>query len=345
MGLHKCLIALLVAGVILTNGCVEKECETGADCLAKDCFTAECIENKCYYKHISNCCGNELCEPSETYETCYKDCPNCDDANECTVDSYDYHEQECVHKPVIPCCGNGICDKNVETRADCPTDCPVCDDSDRLTADSFNYETQECESVITHYFIDDFEGGFKKWGLNDEYGWPSKEVWSAVVEDNNTVLRGVGHSWATLLNKEWSDYAFKTKFKRIKGNIHINFRRRHNPPTRYMVTIAGNGNIYISLDKRYDGDADIEYRQLGGAKNIPWDQDWHALEIRGYGNIINVLVDDELLIKYKDTDDPFLSGGVAFETLGKCSEHKNHEEAEFSLDDVEITVISESDVE
>ncbi|MEA3378850.1 MAG: hypothetical protein U9Q69_04390 [Nanoarchaeota archaeon] len=51
-----------------------------------------------------------------------------------------------------------------------------------------------------------------------------------------------------------------------------------------------------------------------------FDENWHTFEIRGYDNILNIYMDDNLLIKYKDTENPVLSGRVAFEIIkeSKC---------------------------
>ena len=38
------------------------------------------------------------------------------------------------------------------------------------------------------------------------------------------------------------------------------------------------------------------------------DNDWHTLEIRSYGDVINVYVDNELVAKHRDTTNTFLSG-------------------------------------
>ncbi|MBW3001885.1 hypothetical protein KY338_01845 [Candidatus Woesearchaeota archaeon] len=72
-----------------------------------------------------NVCGNKICEYSENYKeehsTCSKDCPDCDDGNECTKDAFDYGEQECSHNLVKPCCGNDICESSEidSCKADC----------------------------------------------------------------------------------------------------------------------------------------------------------------------------------------------------------------------------------
>jgi len=373
------IIGIIIAVIVLVIIVIffiypERECKTADDCLTKDCFTTQCTDKKCVYSPIPDCCGNEICEVGETYESCAADCPDCDDINDCTLDSYDYHEQKCVNKPIIdvvccgngicelgetyedcvrdcpdcndenqctedsydyhgqkcvnkiivPCCGNGICDEDVETYLDCPTDCPDYDDDNKLTTDSFNYQTQKCENPVTHYFIDDFEEGTGNWDFSGTEGQPT--AWIITIEDGNTVLKGTGHNWAVLEEKSWTDYIFKTRFKIIKKLIHFNYRTEG--PSRYFIGVESDG---ISLKKQIND----SFYDLVVGKRISLDQGWHTFEIRGYNNILNIYLDDKLLIKYKDTEDPLLSGGVAFETL---------DDSEFLLDDVEIKLLTEEDV-
>lgn len=289
------------------------------------------------------CCGNTVCETGETYENCPKDCPNCDDDNECTKDSYDYHTQKCINEIIIPCCGNGICDEGVEEYSSCPIDCPNCDDDNRLTADSFNYETQECEHVVTHYFIDDFEEGVQNWDFYDACeGKPTTTAWTTTVEDGNTVLKGTGHNWADLKGREWDNYIFKFRFKRIKGDPHVVFRHDYfaeGALNRYFVSLI-QGRL-IRLEKQFDSAENITtLKEI----TFRFDGDWHTFEIRGYDNILNIYIDGNLLIKYKDTEGPILSGRVAFETLEESKCCVGCEESEFLIDDVEIKVITEEDV-
>jgi len=143
------ILALLVFGIVLISGCTEKECKINDDCLAKTCFTGKCKENKCVLSSVSDCCGNEKCESTESYETCADDCPNCDDANKCTKDSYDYHQQKCVNI-VIPnqiCCGNKICETG-EDYTNCAADCPNCNDNNDCTKDSYDYHKQKCINEV-----------------------------------------------------------------------------------------------------------------------------------------------------------------------------------------------------
>jgi len=321
--------------------CGNKICEVGenyetcpADCpncdddnkCTKDSYDYH--EQKCVNKPILDvvCCGNTVCEIGETYQNCARDCPNCDDDNKCTKDSYDYYQRKCANKVIIPCCGNGICDKGVETYTNCLTDCPKCDDNNNLTADSFDYTTQKCKYVVTHYFIDDFESGTQNWDSGGEGG-----TWVTTREGANTVLKGVGHNWAGLRGKEWSDYIFKAKFKIIKGQIHFNYRVKQEGeyPTRYFIGL-GSGHLNINKQIRENFFSD-----LARADNFNLGSGWHTIEIRGYGSTLNILVDGTLLIKYKDSQDPVLSGGISLET---------HDDSEFLIDDIEVKVIKASDV-
>jgi len=273
-----------------------------------------------------DCCGNKICEVGESYPEC-TDCPNCDDENKCTTDSYDYNKHECVNKPILDvvCCGNTLCEEGYETNSNCLRDCPNCDDNSRLTADSFDYAAQECENVVTHYFIDDFESGTQDWTFTDAEGGTTTG-WSTTVENGNTVLKGTGHNWANFDGREWSNYIFKFRFKRISGSMHVNFRLGSR--RRYFINLLQGESMQL---RKTPVVGDIQT-----LKTISFSSGsgWRTMEIRGYGNILNIYVDDVVLMKYKDTEDAILSGRAAFEMI----------EGEFLIDDVEIKVIAETDV-
>jgi len=333
---HKC------SHNAIPNCCGNKNCELaeGYEICPADCPNCD-DNNQCtkdsYDYHQQECvnapvlevicCGNTLCETGETYISCSRDCPNCDDANQCTKDSYDYHQKKCLNEIIKPCCGNGICDKGSETYSSCSKDCPNCDDSSKLTSDSFNYTTQKCENVVTHYFIDDFESGIKDWDLQDP---PEDQIissWTIIKEGTNSVLRGVEHNWGVLRGMKWDNFILKIKFKIIKGEMHFNYRLWEDK--RYFIRVATN-NIGLSKqigDKFYDNIAEYQNLNLGPG--------WHNLEIRGYGNILNILIDSTTLMKYKDTQTPVLSGGVGIEVLNQ---------SEFWVDNVEVKVITQSDI-
>lgn len=318
-------IVLLIIGIFFVVKYIGKECKIDDDCLAKICFTEQCKNNKCMYSPIINCCGNEICEVNETYPECAVDCPSCDDFNNCTIDRYDYHEQECVNNPIIPCCGNGICDENAETYLNCSADCPSCDDNNKLTEDSFNYATQNCENPVTHYFFDDFESGIENWLF---YAAEENASWNTTVENGNTVLRGIGHIWADPGEEARNGYIFKFRFKRIKGSLSVNFR--FGQDSRYLIDLDDGGTLHLHKQL-----GPVESMQEPKSVQFDLNENWRTFEIRGYGNILNIYLDDELLIKYKDTEDPILSGRAAFE---------NGDDSEFLIDDVEIKLITAEDI-
>ncbi|MCK5042691.1 MAG: hypothetical protein KAR51_01580, partial [Candidatus Aenigmarchaeota archaeon] len=68
---------------------------------------------------------------------------------------------------------------------------------------------------------------------------------------------------------------------------------------------------------------------------IQLDDNWHNFKMVGYDNILNIYIDDELFIEYKDVGTPALPGTIAFETLGG---------AEFLIDDIEIQISGKKDV-
>lgn len=295
-----------------------------------NCGVKTCKDGLCDANYKNDCCGNKKCETGEVYTSCEEDCASCDDKNECTKDSYDYNLQKCINEIIKPCCGNGICDKGAETNVDCSKDCPNCDDKNESTTDSFNYITQKCENPLTYYFTDDFEQGTSNWVFTDAEGQHTSNGWNTKLEEDNTVLRGVGHSWASLNAGPWEDYALELRFKVVKGSINFNYRiNTEETLTRYTVWID---NDRVSLTKNV-GET---YMNDLVWKDILLGDSWHKLEIKGYYNIINVYVDNKIMFEYKDNSNPILSGKVAFETL--------YPDPEFLIDDLKIKPVREGGV-
>lgn len=337
----------------IPNCCGNKSCETGENygACALDCPNCD-DNNKCtkdsYDYHTQKCvnapvldticCGNAVCEIGESYENCAKDCPNCDDDNKCTKDRYDYHNQKIINEIIIPCCGNKICDEGTEKSSNCMADCPNCNDNNKLTTDSFNYKTQKCENPITHYFFNDFENDNKGWDFyNAVDGRPNTSAWTLVREGNNTVLRGINHNFADLSGIGWDNYILKFKFKRVSGSTQINFRNNfftntnEQPTHRYIIRL-NEGNM-LGLAKGLNESEGI-YQDLQESP-ASYKTGWHTLEVRSYQDIINIYLDENLLIKYKDTQNPILSGKVNFET---------GDDTEFLFDNVEIKIIGKKDI-
>lgn len=178
-------------------------------------------------------------------------------------------------------------------------------------------------------FTDDFEGGTENWIFHNEGGGD----WSIVEEDGNKFLRLRGVVGPEL-PREWNNYIFKFRFKRIEGSVHVNFRKASagEGQSRYIVAISRQMD---NLNKHVN-----ENWQRLDDTSFGFDENWHTLEIRGYDNILNVYLDDGLLYKYKDTESPLLSGMPGFEihTGGLPIV------PEFWIDDVEIRISGEKDV-
>ncbi len=180
------------------------------------------------------------------------------------------------------------------------------------------------------HFFDDFENGLEKWTFSSE------GAGSEVVENGNTVLKLVGVERANV-HKIWDNYLFKFRFKMIDGSVHVDFRRSEgyaDGARRYLVGMNYVG-VY-NLNKQIGED----WRKLEEV-DFRLDDGWHTLEIRGYDDIINVYVNDELIIKHKDTTNTLSSGWVRFEA------HTGGVPGmvpELLIDDVEIKLITEEDI-
>jgi hypothetical protein len=161
-------------------------------------------------------------------------------------------------------------------------------------------------------FLENFGSGIRNWGL--EEGWYPEKI------GNNTVLKGRGHKWARLKNKGWDNYTVRAKFRLIQGTIHFNFRHNElkDGPHRYFTGVKSEV-VYLC---KQSGDT---FYDLAGV-TLMLNNEWHEIEIKGYGDTLNIYIDNILVILYKD-DNPILSGSIAFETL---------DNSEFLIDDVEI---------
>lgn len=56
------------------------------DCSRQNCFTAQCVDKKCQYNAVPNCCGNRICEEArENKCTCPADCGKCQGYGKMTI--------------------------------------------------------------------------------------------------------------------------------------------------------------------------------------------------------------------------------------------------------------------
>jgi len=74
--------------------------ETAKAMYAKNADLSLNLAEECMNILKLNCKGNGICESGE-YGT--SDCPNCDDNNKCSADSYDSASKQCIHTEMKGC--------------------------------------------------------------------------------------------------------------------------------------------------------------------------------------------------------------------------------------------------
>ena len=117
----------------------------------------------------------------------------------------------------------------------------------------------------------------------------------------------------------WEDFTLRFKLKLDPDAIiHANFRFSDGP-TRYFIGISPL-HMYLSKQTGADQFSDALTESIGIGDV------WTTIDIKGHGSLITVYANGHEMISYTDPD-PFLSGGIAFESLT---------EGQVQIDDVEI---------
>ena len=158
-------------------------------------------------------------------------------------------------------------------------------------------------------FQDDFDDGSPE-------GWDLGTGWRIEKENNdNYMLRGEGHNWASPIVDGWKDYDIQTRFKIISGGFHLSFRMFEQRVsdaelifTRYFLGIHADG-LYLA---KQIGSA---FKELSQYPITVTQDNWHTVSINLEGNSIKVFINDEMTIDFADHDEPLLFGAFAFETL------------------------------
>ncbi len=98
--------AIVIGGIILLFVLINliiPECPNSCDdnnpCTNDFCSSQTGF--KCMNVIKLNCDGNGICEAGEYGKS--TDCPNCDDGNKCTADSYDTASKQCIHVEMKGC--------------------------------------------------------------------------------------------------------------------------------------------------------------------------------------------------------------------------------------------------
>jgi hypothetical protein len=74
--LRLVILFSVIFSMLAISGCKKevKECEFNTQCAKAQCFNAKCVENKCVQTPVPNCCGNGICDKTENYCKCQRDC-------------------------------------------------------------------------------------------------------------------------------------------------------------------------------------------------------------------------------------------------------------------------------
>ncbi len=160
-----------------------------------------------------------------------------------------------------------------------------------------------CEPGQTQLFFDDFEDGiWEGWDFTDVDGRPSPAGWHIASQEENYVLIGTDHNWASPQNTFGQDYTLSLRVRAAPEStgmdFHINLRMSENG--RYLIT-----------------DNHIR-REPGGEMLAQWnnqpDDRWHDLSIHARGKNIKIMWDGRQVAAFDDPD-ALPGGSVALENL------------------------------
>jgi hypothetical protein len=227
----------------------------------------------------------------------------CDDFNPCTEDSYNFTSRRCEYKlingEVEGCSGRKECGFFTCVEGECKyveeflPGC--CDDGNQETTDIWD-EDLGC----IHYlrtcgvlFEDNFTT-FKNWRVGR--GWE--------IRDGKAI--GREHSFLEL-QRVFSDFSIKLKFKISEGGIHLGFRE--NEKGRYFVNLQKE---HISLSKTIKVGSELRHPGLI-SKDTMIGEGWHTLQLIANRNNITLFIDGNEVIGYEDRDNPYFSGKVHIE--------------------------------
>jgi photosystem II stability/assembly factor-like uncharacterized protein len=175
-------------------------------------------------------------------------------------------------------------------------------------------------SITQPPFMEDFEEfNIDRWQLED---------WFLIEENDNMVLQGVGHSWATSGLESWTDYEFDFKLKLMQGRIHLNFRIQPEEG-RYFLGFHPNG---LYLQKQFNQWS--EFVELIDYVEIFNENQWYNFKIELKEDLIKVYMDGELKIEFRDSE-PLLNGKIGFESF---------DESQVFIDDINVTLYPTSEV-
>ncbi|MEW5896793.1 MAG: hypothetical protein AB1668_03825 [Nanoarchaeota archaeon] len=163
----------------------------------------------------------------------------------------------------------------------------------------FSLPSYSAEATETQFFYDDFESGVDNWGM--ESGW------SVILEDNNHILQGTQHTFATAYLDGVTNN-LELRLKLLKGTVHINIRTNQlrEGLNRYLIGFNKEGSY---AQKQIGKD----FQSLGNGRGISLNE-WHNIKIEIVQDEIKVFSNSDLILSLHDKD-LIKEGGISFETL------------------------------
>jgi formylglycine-generating enzyme required for sulfatase activity len=150
-------------------------------------------------------------------------------------------------------------------------------------------------------FFDNFDRG-------NADGWSLVPGWKVEKDGGNFVLSGTGHApFASAGNPSWSDYSVKLRLKLVRGGTHINFRATMASP-RYLLGVHSEGIILRKSVRNQPATTVVQTNLAVGVGA------WHAVEIVGLADHLEVNFDGRNVIDFIDQQEPILQGAFSFET-------------------------------
>ncbi|MEG0307844.1 MAG: ADP-ribosylglycohydrolase family protein [Clostridium sp.] len=178
------------------------------------------------------------------------------------------------------------------------------------------YINQFSYKVSPNYSLDFSKETIHQWSLirkNPSQLTCLRGIWD--LEQGYLSGSGTGICESYTGSRKWTDYELECELSPIFGSNHNINLRVWGAMRSYAIGLAENNKLV--LYKNING----KYTELS-SEDFKWSHDEsYRLAITAMKNQFTVFVNDEKLIHFKDTDNPYISGQVGFSTLNNSHTH------------------------
>lgn len=156
------------------------------------------------------------------------------------------------------------------------------------------------KALETEIITENFESSTENWMLEDG--------WKVVQKEEELVLSGNKHSFATFVGASGVVQTLEAKINLVRGGIHLNIREdTPGGRSRYFVGLRG-GHSYIQKEQT------MNFQELTTSNEGISLNEWHEIKIEIIETRINVYLDGKLLLSAQDPA-MLTEGSISFETL------------------------------